>query len=444
MNYGGPISRLAPLAVLSAGLFVADSVGGWAPASAEQALVFTGDAGCGVSTSSVPFSLNASRWGPATQRLRTSGCGSRASARPKAHPAATVTAVPQWQHQGRLVPFDPPGSAKVVSAACGSGCGTQALGINSSAVVVGYYTDAYVVPHAFVRRPDGRSFSFDGPGAGLGHGLNEGTDATGITSDFTIVGNVETPGLTVRGYIRDPRGGYTMIDAPGAGQGDGLGTYAISINDKGETAGYDYEDANGSRGFVRSPRGVLSSFSPPGAVYTFVSALNSAGEIDGTYIDASNGYHGFVREPSGVIATVDAPGAGTGVPQHTLGTRLNGINDAGVSVGFFSNIVNSQYVYHAIARYPNGSISVFHSENSSITAIDSAEAITGFYAPSRSAPYRGFARSANGELATFSPPAAGTGFDQGTVPLAINAREAVTGFWVDADNLNHGFIWTPR
>jgi hypothetical protein len=370
MNYGGPISRLAPLAVLSAGLFVADSVGGWAPASAEQALVFTGDAGCGVSTSSVPFSLNASRWGPATQRLRTSGCGSRASAQPKAHPAATVTAVPQC--------------------------------------------------------------------------LNEGTDATGITSDFTIVGNVETPGLTVRGYIRDPRGGYTMIDAPGAGQGDGLGTCAISINDKGETAGYDYEDANGSRGFVRSPRGVLSSFSPPGAVYTFVSALNSAGEIDGTYIDASNGYHGFVREPSGVIATVDAPGAGTGVPQHTLGTRLNGINDAGVSVGFFSNIVNSQYVYHAIARYPNGSISVFHSENSSITAIDSAEAITGFYAPSRSAPYRGFARSANGELATFSPPAAGTGFDQGTVPLAINAREAVTGFWVDADNLNHGFIWTPR
>ena len=442
MKFGCPISRLAPFAFLNAGLFVAGSVGGSAPASGDPAPTLTRDTGCGISTSSVPFSHNASGWRSKTQLLRTR-CGNEASTQLRSDTAGAQMPVPQWKKRGRLIAFDPPGTTKVGSTACGYGCGSEAIAINSSAAVVGYYYDVYAVPHGFLRSRDGRFLSFDGPGAGLGHGLNEGTEATGITSDFTILGNVETPGLTIRGYIGHAHGGFTMIDAPGAATGSGLGTFAISINDDREIAGYSLY-ANGSQGFVRSPRGVFSLFSPPGAVYTFVTALDSAGETSGYYLDASNTYHGFLRMPNGAIKTVDAPGAGRGTPTEYLGTFLESVNSAGVSVGDFDNVVNSQFGYHAVERYPNGSISTFRSGDSVAYAIDSAGAITGEYSSSLSAAYRGLARSANGALATFAAPGAGTGSYQGTLPIAINATETVTGYWIDANNLNHSFIWSPR
>jgi len=87
MIYGRSIARLASRALLSAGIFVAGSVGDLAPVSAAQPLVsisqlqgswamtLTGNGGCGITTSYVTFTLNASGSGTATQHEHTSGCG---------------------------------------------------------------------------------------------------------------------------------------------------------------------------------------------------------------------------------------------------------------------------------------------------------------------------------------------------------------------------------
>ena len=41
---------------------------------------------------------------------------------------------------------------------------------------------------------------------------------------------------------------------------------------------------------------------------------------------------------------------------------------------------------------------------------------------------------------TFDAPGAGTGSYQGTYPFAINPEGAITGLYVDASNMYHGFL----
>jgi predicted membrane protein len=45
-----------------------------------------------------------------------------------------------------------------------------------------------------------------------------------------------------------------------------------------------------------------------------------------------------------------------------------------------------------------------------------------------------------GTFITFDVPSAGTGNDQGTLPAAINPAGAITGYYVDAEFLAHGFL----
>jgi hypothetical protein len=67
-----------------------------------------------------------------------------------------------------IIEFDASGAATVTSPACGGSCGTQAFGNNDLGAIVGSCTDVNVVPHGFLRTPNGAFISFDAPGAGLG------------------------------------------------------------------------------------------------------------------------------------------------------------------------------------------------------------------------------------------------------------------------------------
>ena len=68
-------------------------------------------------------------------------------------------------------------------------------------------------------------------------------------------------------------------------------------------------------------------------------------------------------------------------------------------------------------------------------AINEAGAITGFYVDMNGAQH-GFLRAKDGTITTFDAP----GASQGTVPAAINAPGAITGNYVDANGANHGFL----
>jgi hypothetical protein len=71
-------------------------------------------------------------------------------------------------------------------------------------------------------------------------------------------------------------------------------------------------------------------------------------------------------------------------------------------------------------------------------------AITGTYLDSNDV-YHGFVRSPGGRIRTFDAPGADTtaGSFNGTLPYAINDAGVITGFYVDANFVSHGFLRDP-
>ena len=75
-------------------------------------------------------------------------------------------------------------------------------------------------------------------------------------------------------------------------------------------------------------------------------------------------------------------------------------------------------------------------------------AITGIYIDANSVQH-GFLRSPNGKFATFDAPDAGTGSGQGTgcpsdCSVSLNDWGAITGTYIDANFNYHGYLRTPK
>ena len=208
-------------------------------------------------------------------------------------------------------------------------------------------------------------------------------------------------------------GKFTTFDVPGAG---GFGSTPIAINLEGAIVGY-YTDSNFSiRAFLRSRDGKFTTWIGPdactgndseGCFGSGASNINAFGIVAGGFEDNSGNFvhHGYVRNAEGKLKTFDAPGAGTGSYQGTgcPGCFL-GLNQLG--------------------------------------------AIAGIYIDANSANH-GFVRSPDGKLTTFDAPGAGTASYQGTgcpsdCPVSLNDFGAITGIYVDANFVAHGYLRSPN
>jgi hypothetical protein len=203
----------------------------------------------------------------------------------------------------------------------------------------------------------------------------------------------------------------TTFDAPGAGTaaGSGFGTFPTSLNDGGTITGRYIDAHNVNHGFLRSPGGdEFIAFDAPGAGKTagsgqgtFPKSINKAGAITGHYIDSNNVNHGFVRSPAGdKLIMFDAPGAGKTAGSGE-GTFPESISDAGAITGRY---IDAHNVNHGFLRSPGGD-----------------------------------------EFIAFDAPGAGktAGSGQGTFPKSINKAGAITGHYIDSNNVNHGLLRTP-
>jgi hypothetical protein len=52
-------------------------------------------------------------------------------------------------------------------------------------------------------------------------------------------------------------------------------------------------------------------------------------------------------------------------------------------------------------------------------------------------------RLADGAITTFDVSSAGTGFGQGTLPQGENDADTITGNFIDASGVSHGFVRSP-
>ena len=358
----------------------------------------------------------------------------------------------------KIITFDAPGAIPNGASFDGTFPGS----INNGGTITGIYIDADVLYHGFVRTPGGEFFRLDAPGVGTSVGtrfraipgsVNIKTRSIDINNHGAITGNYIDWDNVSHGFLRSPEGRLIRLDAPGASSAAGTfdGTFPTSINNGGTITGNYIDSKDLVHGFLRSPTGGFTTFDAPGASSvaafgygTFPESINDAGVIAGHYTDAHETSHGFVRKSSGKITTFDAPGASS-VAASGYGTFAEDINGAGAITGHFGD---ANGVHHGFVRSRGGEFTTFDAPGADLgtlpKSINEAGTITGHFGDAKGV-YHGFLRSPGGKFTTFDAPGAGTADDSGfgTYPDSINDAGAITGHYIDAQGLNHGFLRLP-
>jgi len=217
---------------------------------------------------------------------------------------------------------------------------------------------------------------------------------------------------------------FTTIDAPGAGTASGQGTYALRINDAGETAGY-FIDTNGAgHGFIQNSAGLVTTIDAPGAgttqgLGTVVDGLNASGETAGYFIDSQDLEHSFVRDASGIITTFD--------PAGTSGAQS--IGDDGTVAGGYVDANGA----HGYLRAPDGAFTTFDptGDPSQVeivvpNRINSNGSVAGTYTDT-SGTFHGFSRDSSGNITILDAPGAGTASGEGTEIVDMNTGGVIVG-----------------
>jgi hypothetical protein len=363
---------------------------------------------------------------------------------------ALVMAVAVNAQEPRIITFDAPG------AGTGSGQGTGCFAytdcsvlINNFGAITGYYLDANNVYHGFLRSPEGTFTNFEAPGADTTPNDFNGTlpnainDAGAITGAYYDVNNVG------HGFLRSPEGAFSTFDVPGGSQF----TNPIAINLEGAVVGY-YVNQNGVVGaFLRRPDGTFETWSAPGAQKTGAYNINIFGTVIGHYLDNSFVTHGLVRSPQGKLTTFDVSGAGTASGQGTECPGCSvGFNLFGAAAGLY---IDGNNVVRGFLRSPVGKITTFDPPgesslyglgcyNDCAIGLNDWGSITSSYLDANNV-YHGFVRSPEGTFTTFEAPGADTtpGDFNGTFPYSINDQGVITGYYIDVNNVNHGFLLLP-
>ena len=203
---------------------------------------------------------------------------------------------------------------------------TQVTGLNNTGITVGFEVDA-----------KGDNSGFHNAG-GRFHMANYPTNDMASPAVDQLLG-VNDHGVRV-GFYNDSKGnahGYTYnigmhrygkVNVPGASS-----VTATAINNAGDIAGFETNAAGNTVGFLLLNNGRVATLNVPGSSMTQAFGVNDGDVVVGAYqVGTGNNAmsHGFVWAPGLGFRNVDDP-SGVGA------TTLNGINDHGRIVGFYTD-----------------------------------------------------------------------------------------------------------
>jgi probable HAF family extracellular repeat protein len=271
-----------------------------------------------------------------------------------------------------------------------SGMGTTVNGINNNGDVVGFGTDVNGNNTNFIRNPNGTftiltTLDNTSPTA-MANGINDSNEVVGTTNNlaFLLTNNFST--LT---YL------------PSANPDNTASETAFGINDKGVIVGQYSDTSTGTiPGFVYS-NGQFTILNPvSNSLVTNAQSINNNGLVTGFY------------------TTVDAPVVDGNTPQH----------------GFFYNTNTNGFTFPADPNKPNFfTVQLLSVNDNGIAA--------GYWQDSAGDQF-GLLYNFNTQTYTFlnDPNAAVVNGIQITQITGINDSGELTGFYVGADGLMHGFI----
>lgn len=335
--------------------------------------------------------------------------------------------------------FDPPGSQA-----------TSPASINPAGQITGKYFDGNA-SHGFLRDANGTITSFDAPNASFG------TSPAFITPEGLIVGTYVDANYNTQPFLRAKDGTFTPfpIPSPGAVLGGGL-----VANSAGAITGVFTDSDGNPHAYLRAPSGKFTLFDFPPAYLSFsffpgappaapsIVAMTPGGTIVGSYFDLNGAIHGFLRTIDGTFTTFDAPNAATG---FFTGTTPTAINESGIVTGQYFDTTLPSFGIRIFLRTPNGVFTNFDTPQLGTslgsTSINSSGAVAGdvlnFECPNfpfcNIVPIS-FVRTPNGTVSSVNDPHS----VQGTFVTGINPAGVVIGNYIDANNVQHGFVMKPK
>ena len=229
-------------------------------------------------------------------------------------------------------------------------------------------------------------------------------------------------------------------------QNDPTFNQLLGINNRGQISGYFGSGAQGhpNKGYllVMSRNGTrYQDENVPGALQTQVTGLNDLGVTVGFWSNQntasqSNDNFGFYSW-GGHYATVDFPAANNATPAVN---QLLGVNDSDIAVGFYTDAKGSNHGYiYSITRHRFRSISILGATSVTASAINNRNDIAGFYTDAAGVT-RSFVRHWFGRRTTLVYPGASA-----TQAFGINDFGEVVGTYTTGSGNNaktYGFTWT--
>lgn len=223
----------------------------------------------------------------------------------------------------------------------------------------------------------------------------------------------------------------------------------LGINDLGVIAGYFGSGAQGhpNKGYQLLPpyqRRLYVNENFPGSAQTQVTGLNNRGVTVGFWSSMNNASmvndnFGFV-DVGGRFRTADYP---AGSPASPPVDQLLGVNDANIAVGFYTGANGSNHGYaYNINDNRYSSITDPNAPGASLTAaaINDTGDVAGFYTSPATGNTDGFLLR-HGRFTDLSVPGSSS-----TMALGVNRHDEVVGsYTVGSGNsaVMHGFTWTP-
>ncbi len=224
----------------------------------------------------------------------------------------------------------------------------------------------------------------------------------------------------------------------------------LGINDEGVIAGYFGSGAQGhpNQGYLLLPpygQGNYVNENFPGSVQTQVTGLNNRGVTVGFWSSMNNANmvndnHGFV-EFGGHFRNADFP---TGSPAAPPVDQLLGVNDSDVAVGFYTdaNGNNHGYKYNINAsRFTRVLDPSAPGASLTAAAINDHGDVAGFYTNPGTGNTDGFLLS-HGHFTDLAVPGASS-----TMALGVSNYGEVVGTYTvgsGSSAVMHGFTWTPQ
>lgn len=255
----------------------------------------------------------------------------------------------------------------------------QLLGINNAGTIAGYFGDGSMLPNkGYTLAPPYGQANYTNenfPGSVQTQVVGINSNASPATVGFWIDGSMNNFGFT------DSGGTFTSVSDPNVGAAPTT-TQLLGVNNGDIAAGF-YVDAGGNaQGFLYNFSTVVPSFTSimfPGATATTASGVNNAGVISGFYVDVSRNTHGFI-DNGGTFTSYDDP---NGTDTMFLGLNNDGqvvgsyVDSSGETEGLLLNLGTS--TWQTISDPFSSDTAAFGVTGTTVNGLNDNGQLVGFY-----------------------------------------------------------------